>query len=568
MKSSLDDFHQLDSEENKSDIQADLLAETNAKEYVNPTIEELSAENVELEPGSVNLASDTQDSEIRPSEHKTTWFKRFLNKIFHKNKKENKPESQISENEDVPPLSSPEIYLSSEEVHKTIEEKFSTLEGKIESQIDGELKQYVEKQWAGLVNDLRGEIQTNFSEEVISFEDELSYWRIEEKNVLSRTDISVEEKISICETIRSRRKKIHHEIEKIHSEMASISPNQGVRLVDLNEKIDQQAGEILSLRKGLINRTLVSAILSLVMIAVMGVAGIMLPRGISGDLYTEVAWLYQLGDRSSDAKNALIQAEKFGLTTGDSFARAGETYRRLGDFSAAVSAYEKAVAFTPNDADLRIGLARSYTGEKRYQDAIEQYKKTLNIIPPGKDYIFLEMGSRYVSLGNPEQALIEFQHALDLNPNSASAYYLIGETQRTLQNAVESEAAFKKAVELKNDNATYLIGLGRSNLDQGDYQEALDSFDQVLTLDPENANAYFYEGEVYKAMENYTQAEEKYNKAIGLQPKTTKYYIALGEAYQKQGDCVNSTGAYAAALKLDVKSQAARDGLAACKIQQ
>ena len=284
----------------------------------------------------------------------------------------------------------------------------------------------------------------------------------------------------------------------------------------------------------------------------------------SASIYVELATLYRINGKQKEAEDALTKAVTIGSLDAPSWADVGELHRLLGNYQPAVDAYQQAVRMESNNADYHVGLARSLSSLRKYQEAIEQYQLAVEAAPPGKDYMFIEMGVRYNNLKNYEKAVSQFEFALELNPQSSSAYFYMGEAYRGMGNKTESETAFKKAIELKADNYSYYIGFARTYLDQYEYDSSLKVLDQAKELAPERADAFFYAGEAYLGMGNFTKALDEYNQAITINPKSAEYYSGLGDAYSGAADCGNAAAWYSKALSITNNFSRAKQGLATC----
>ncbi len=87
-----------------------------------------------------------------------------------------------------------------------------------------------------------------------------------------------------------------------------------------------------------------------------------------------------------------------------------------------------------------------------------------------------DLGIRYLSEGNYEEAILAFTAAIEIDPKQAPAYVgrgdayaLFGETEENLAAAL---ADYEKALELDETNAEAYLGLADVYIRQGDYEKA------------------------------------------------------------------------------------------------
>ncbi|PYQ10546.1 MAG: hypothetical protein DMH00_10820 [Acidobacteria bacterium] len=90
-----------------------------------------------------------------------------------------------------------------------------------------------------------------------------------------------------------------------------------------------------------------------------------------------------------------------------------------------VKYWEEAVASTPDDVTLRLALGNAYAMQRRYADALREYRHILKLYPESKA-AWNNIGSTYRAMGKPGNALGAFRKALQRDPRYALAYYNIG----------------------------------------------------------------------------------------------------------------------------------------------
>ena len=95
-----------------------------------------------------------------------------------------------------------------------------------------------------------------------------------------------------------------------------------------------------------------------------------------------------------------------------------------------------------------------------------------------------DLGVRYLSEGNYEEAIIAFTAAIDIDPKNvdaylgrASAYISSGETEENLASAL---ADYQSVLELDDARADAYLGMADAYIRQGNYREALDILQQGM----------------------------------------------------------------------------------------
>lgn len=89
-----------------------------------------------------------------------------------------------------------------------------------------------------------------------------------------------------------------------------------------------------------------------------------------------------------------------------------------------------------------------------------------------------DLGIRYLSEGNYEEAIIAFTAAIEIDPKQASAYVGRGDayvlSSETEDNLTAAQMDYEKAIELDETLAEAYLGLADVYVRQGDYDRALD----------------------------------------------------------------------------------------------
>ena len=114
-----------------------------------------------------------------------------------------------------------------------------------------------------------------------------------------------------------------------------------------------------------------------------------------------------------------------------------------------------------------------------------------------------------------DEAIIEFNKVITVNPKSAAAYYNLG-------------FAYDK---------------------KGDLSNAISYFNKAIEIDATLADAYYNRGSAYYKKGNFDNAITDYNKVIEISPASADAHYGLGLAYSKKGDQDKAISEYTAAIK-------------------
>lgn len=95
-----------------------------------------------------------------------------------------------------------------------------------------------------------------------------------------------------------------------------------------------------------------------------------------------------------------------------------------------------------------------------------------------------DLGVRYLSEGNYEEAIIAFTAAIEIDPKQALAYVGRGDAYmasgETEENLTAAQADYEKAIELDERNVDAYVGLANLYIRRGEYDKALEILNQGL----------------------------------------------------------------------------------------
>lgn len=131
----------------------------------------------------------------------------------------------------------------------------------------------------------------------------------------------------------------------------------------------------------------------------------------------------------------------------------------------------------------------------------------------------LARGLQWHQQGAIDAALVEYQQALALNPQSALAYYDIGVARYQQHRVDEAIAAYRQAVTLDANMADAHFNLAYAlSHDRRELEEALAHFSRAIEINPTLAKAHFERGLIFDALGMPERAQSSYGLAVKLDP--------------------------------------------------
>jgi tetratricopeptide (TPR) repeat protein len=146
----------------------------------------------------------------------------------------------------------------------------------------------------------------------------------------------------------------------------------------------------------------------------------------------------------------------------------------------------------PNDPDALYHMADLYERNSQYKEAIDTYKKVLQI-KPDSGYVYFKIGTAYDRLDQPSEAVTAFQAAIKYMPSYAVAYNNMGVAYGKLNKPDKEIAALKKAIKLRPRYSSARYNLGITYLKVSDKKEALKEYKALKDFDEGTAEALMKE---------------------------------------------------------------------------
>jgi len=231
---------------------------------------------------------------------------------------------------------------------------------------------------------------------------------------------------------------------------------------------------------------------------------IALKQGKTEEALLALARATRLDPANGAAWGALAEAYlalKDERRAGEALAKAGalpgagvEVYRQLADLESragrpagAAAALERAVAIAPNDAGLRIALARALAAAERWGDCAIAAREAQRLDAKNIEALTLGAEAAYRQ-GRNGEAIETLKRALALAPDSYEASLKLGRSYAETGLYADAQASLERAARLDDRrDAPYLL-LGNLQLQQRSFDAAIASFTQAVTLNPSEAN--------------------------------------------------------------------------------
>jgi tetratricopeptide (TPR) repeat protein len=203
----------------------------------------------------------------------------------------------------------------------------------------------------------------------------------------------------------------------------------------------------------------------------------------------------------------------------------------------------------------RNSVAHNNIGYVLYQkgdieDAINQYNQALEINPNYAQAHF-NLGVVFLKRGEVDDAIAEYNQALQIMPDYLEAHFDLGAALVLKGNLPEAIAQYRKVLKIKPDYAEACYNLGRVLLLNGDWDEAMVCLDKTAAGSPASPARWFDLGNEFIQERDWQCAVVCYRQAIKINPRLTDAYANLGVALSQKGETKNAMDAWQNALDIN-----------------
>ncbi|MBN1283388.1 MAG: tetratricopeptide repeat protein [Proteobacteria bacterium] len=265
-----------------------------------------------------------------------------------------------------------------------------------------------------------------------------------------------------------------------------------------------------------------------------------------------------------------------------------------------ISALIEAAMQNPNSAGARYDLAKALADAGRHEEAIEEYKKALNL-DRKFERAHMGMGLSYEELGLFDDAIKAYREALRTNSGNAEAQYRMGVSLANLGRDKEAISYFARAITMDptyagRPSAPETAARGTPESRPGDTGEAaapeagpeapppeaetegeeetappvtgrledefampkdvMDQFGESILYSSDSAAVNIGLGTLFNSLGQYPMAIQSFAKAVELEPANAAAHLGLGLAHLGAGDRPAAVAQYNILTALDPASAA------------
>jgi tetratricopeptide (TPR) repeat protein len=313
-------------------------------------------------------------------------------------------------------------------------------------------------------------------------------------------------------------------------------------------------------------------------------------RGDCADAHCGLGHALRAQNRTADAIAHYQRAIAIRLDFADAHRGLGHALMAFNRPEQARVHYRAVLALRPDDVAMHSHLGNASVLLNRFGDAIAHYEKAAATAAGGAGSAAIlaclkgviastqpgthapdsakahrDLGLLLLALRRPEEASVQWRHALTLAPDDADTLRDLADLLQTLNRHHEAIAHYHKALAIRPGDATTLLHLANGLEQQGQFTEAVAYYERVLAINPDDADGHGHLGNALFALKRPEAAIAHYQAALVLAPGRAEFHNNLGIALQALGDIEEACGAYQRALQAAPRHAAVHLNLANAK---
>jgi Flp pilus assembly protein TadD len=285
-----------------------------------------------------------------------------------------------------------------------------------------------------------------------------------------------------------------------------------------------------------------------------------LPNSPEDKLYLDAARLKASNGDKDRIREFEQEMNQIKPARAEFYALLGEAYAQAGNAQAAEKWLGEATARAPGYRPILEQLLSVLFAERKYAQAAILLKQCL-AAPPADSALFADLGNAYARMGNLDEAKAALNRSIEVNPETAQSYDLLGLIAIQQNNETEAEKDFREALRIEPDLAEADDNLGKLLIGDRDLKQAEYYLKRAITVDPKDADSHHSYGLLLMLKKQFPDSVLELRAAMALDPASALIESDLGDVLSQQRDGAEAERAYEQALRLQPDLPQANLGL-------
>ncbi len=247
---------------------------------------------------------------------------------------------------------------------------------------------------------------------------------------------------------------------------------------------------------------------------------------------------------------AVRPASAEALSTYASEIKRGNDRMQVGDYNAAIAAFDEAIALMPTTP-----TAFAYRGQAREQQGdLKGASADYSHIPNGDPqfvFTYIARGSVRMAQGDMVGANFDFEQAVALAPGNAQVLAARAGAKSRLNDVDGAIADADQAIALDPKLVSAYVCRALARHLKGDRAGDLADLNQVIALSPRDTSALYNRGLVKSELGDVDGAIADYRQAIAVYPNNSFAYNGIARVKEARGDFAGAQEAYLQSIRVE-----------------
>jgi len=203
-----------------------------------------------------------------------------------------------------------------------------------------------------------------------------------------------------------------------------------------------------------------------------------------------------------------------------------------------------------NITQIHHNLALTFSRRGEYDQAIAEYNRAIERAPRSPA-LYFGLGTTYMNMERYPEAVEQLRIAISIDPSYYDAYINLGYSHEQTGDADRAAMAYRHAATLDPDNYQPYSRLGDLYMEQGEPSLAAENFSRAIQLDPDNHIILSKLGILFGQAGDTATAYDYFRRAIEVNPDYAPGYLNWGNISIVNGDTAAAIEHYSVAKEID-----------------
>lgn len=213
---------------------------------------------------------------------------------------------------------------------------------------------------------------------------------------------------------------------------------------------------------------------------------------------------------------------------------AGAIHGQLGNFAAAEQVFIDALALAPNHPILNYNQGVALFQQKRYQQSIEFFSRSVQLQPNQFD-VWMYLARACEETGTIEHAVKSYQQAVSLQPESTKALHALGSVYLKSKMWPDASDIYARLLELDSTDSLCISNLGIALSRAYQYERLIALLKPVALNKPNEIKPNYYVALAHIEVGEVEDALIFYNRVINIQSDHPEAAVGVASIYSFKG---------------------------------